>query len=71
LEEAAKVLRPAIISFQQTMMRLKMAKTTEATVRADVPAVVLQYKKSATKTPGQRVGAGSRFAAGARVAAAR
>jgi hypothetical protein len=71
MEEAAKALRPAIISFQQTMMRLKLAKTTEATVRADVPAVVLQYKKSA-KTPARhRVGAGSPFAAGTRVAAAR
>ena len=53
MEEAARALRPAIISFQQTMMRLKMAKTTEATVRADVPAVVLPYKKSAAKTRGQ------------------
>jgi RNA polymerase sigma factor for flagellar operon FliA len=67
MEEAARALRPAIISFQQTMMRLKMAKVTEAAVRADVPAVVLPYKKAAARAVAKR-----RLAAhGARVAAAR
>jgi hypothetical protein len=64
MEEAARALRPAIVSFQQTMLRLKMAKA-EATVRADVPAVVLPYKKVAarTRTPQQRVTGHQRLAA--------
>ena len=66
MEEAARALRPAIISFQQTMMRLKMArvaKATEATVRADVPAVVLQYKRAAKTPPRQRIVRDQRIAA--------
>ena len=51
MEEAARALRPAILSFQQTMMRLKMAKAAEAAVRADVPAVVLPYKKTKMLKP--------------------
>jgi len=50
MEEAARALRPAILSFQQTMTRVKMAKATgEGAVRTDVPAVVLPYKRSAAK----------------------
>jgi hypothetical protein len=66
MEEAARALRPAIIQFQQTMMRLKMAKVAEATVRTDVPAVVLPYKKAIAKATATR-----RVAAGARLAVAR
>src|SRR3954453_20141896 len=51
MEEAARALRPAIISFQQTMARLKMARAMAGAddVRADVPAVVLPYKKAVAK----------------------
>jgi RNA polymerase sigma factor FliA len=46
--EAARVLRPAIIQFQQTMRRMQMAKTAVAdTQRTDTPAVVLQYRPAA------------------------
>ena len=40
-------LRPAILSFQQTMDRVRRAKAAagEAAARTDVPAVVLPYKK--------------------------
>src|SRR6188472_4001825 len=40
MEEAARVLRPAILSFQQTMRRMRMAKVD----REKTPAVVLPYK---------------------------
>jgi RNA polymerase sigma factor for flagellar operon FliA len=63
MEEAAKALRPAIISFQQTMLRLKLAKAADATVRADVPAVVLPYKKAAKAPLRRRVAAVVRMAA--------
>lgn len=66
MEEAARALRPAIISFQQTMMRLKMAKAAESAVRTDVPAVVLHYKKAAARPPARR-----RLAVSTRMAAAR
>jgi RNA polymerase sigma factor for flagellar operon FliA len=51
LEEAAKALRPAIISFQQRMSRVKMAR---AAARTDVPAVVLPYKAPAAKAAPKR-----------------
>ena len=53
MEEAAKALRPAILSFQQTMSRVKMARAAagEPAVRTDIPAVVLPYKKAAAKMP--------------------
>jgi RNA polymerase sigma factor for flagellar operon FliA len=54
MEEAARALRPAIISFQQTMTRLRMAKMAETAVRTDVPAVVLPYRKAAPKTAARR-----------------
>src|SRR5262249_9865690 len=66
MEEAARALRPAIISFQQTMLRLKREKAAEAAVRADVPAVVLPYKKAAAKAAARR-----RLHAGGRLAVAR
>src|SRR3954449_12142880 len=66
-EEAARALRPAILSFHQTMTRLH-AKTAQAaggaTARTDVPAVVLPYKPAAAKQAPKR-----RFAPGGRVAA--
>jgi hypothetical protein len=68
-EDAARALRPAILSFQQTMKRLKAksaAAAGGATVRTDVPAVVLPYKPAAVKQMPQR-----RLGADARVAAAR
>jgi RNA polymerase sigma factor for flagellar operon FliA len=66
-EEAAGALRPAILSFQQTMKRVK-AKTAGAaggaTVRTDVPAVVLPYKPAAAKqTPTRPIAATERIAA--------
>jgi RNA polymerase sigma factor FliA len=68
-EEAARALRPAILSFQQTMTRLKAKAAPAAggaTVRTDVPAVVLPYKPAAAKQMPKR-----RIAAAARIAAAR
>ena len=54
MEEAARALRPAILSFQQTMTRVKMARAAEeGAVRTDVPAVVLPYKR-AVATPAAR-----------------
>jgi hypothetical protein len=68
-EEAARMLGPAIVSFQQTMKRLK-AKAAQraggATVRTDVPAVVLPYKPAAAKQMTKR-----RVSASGRIAAAR
>src|SRR5690242_17745656 len=39
--EAARVLRPAIIQFQQTMRRMQMAKMASDAPRTDTPGVVL------------------------------
>jgi RNA polymerase sigma factor for flagellar operon FliA len=68
-EDAARALRPAILSFHQTMTRLH-AKTAQAaggaTARTDVPAVVLPYKPAAAKQAPKR-----RFTPGGRVAAVR
>jgi len=60
MEDAAQVLRPAILAFRQTMKRLRMAKTD----RSSRSAVVLQYK-----APARRVHTGRRPAPPARVAA--
>jgi hypothetical protein len=55
MEEAARALGPAILSFQQTMDRLKKAREAgESTVRTDVPAVVLPYKSAAAKAAAKR-----------------
>jgi RNA polymerase sigma factor FliA len=66
-EEAARALRPAILSFQRTMKRLKMTKSAiqagGASARTDVPAVVLPYKPAAAKqTAKRRVAAAERIA---------
>jgi RNA polymerase sigma factor for flagellar operon FliA len=68
-EEAARALRPAILSFQQTMQRLKAKAAPRvgaggASVRTDVPAVVLPYKPAASKqAPKRRIAATDRIAA--------
>jgi len=49
MEEAARVLRPALLSFQQTMTRVKMARAAGDGPRTDTPAVVLPYKKAAAR----------------------
>src|SRR5262245_47684436 len=69
-EEAARLLRPAILSFQRSMARLRMAKAPlrRDTARTDAPAVVLQYK-APSPARGVRRRAGS--ATGRPVAAAR
>ena len=55
-EEAARALRPAILHFEQTLTRMRMAKMAEAepAPRAETPAVVLHYKKSASKSAPRR-----------------
>ncbi|HTL43720.1 MAG TPA: FliA/WhiG family RNA polymerase sigma factor [Vicinamibacterales bacterium] len=67
--EAARVLRPAIIQFQQAMRRMQMAKTvvTDAP-RTDTPGVVLPYRPASTakKVPSRR-----RLTAQPKIAAAR
>jgi len=42
--EAAAVLKPAILSFQQTMERMKMAKAKARVHHDGQPGVVLEYK---------------------------
>ena len=50
MEEAARALRPAILSFQNTMTRVKLARTAgDTAARTDLPAVVLPYKKAVAK----------------------
>jgi hypothetical protein len=67
-DEAAHALKSAILSFEQTMKRFKMAKAaTPAAPRTDTPAVVLPYK-APTQAPQL---AARRPAAAPRVAAAR
>ena len=64
--EAARVLRPAIIQFQQTMRRMQMSKAGAAEPqRMDSPAVVLQYRPAAARKPlaKRRVPAPARLAA--------
>lgn len=66
--EAERVLRPAIIQFQQTMRRMQMAKMVSPdTPRSDTPAVVLPYRPAAARKPTIK----KRVAAPPRVAAAR
>jgi RNA polymerase sigma factor for flagellar operon FliA len=67
--EAARVLRPAIIQFHQTMRRMQMAKSAAPeTPRTDTPAVVLPYRPAvAARKPAARRG----VAAQPRIAAAR
>jgi RNA polymerase sigma factor (sigma-70 family) len=55
MEEAAKALRPAILSFQQTMTRVKMAKAAAELPRQEKPGVVLHYKKAAKPEPRRRL----------------
>ena len=67
--EAARVLRPAIIQFQQTMRRMQMAKmTSPETPRTDTPAVVLPYRPAAAA---RKAAIKKRVAAHPRIAAAR
>jgi RNA polymerase sigma factor for flagellar operon FliA len=55
MEDAARQLRPAILSFQQSMTRVTMARTAgEGAARTDVPAVVLPYKPSAARRTQKR-----------------
>ena len=64
MEEAARALRPAILSFQQTMTRVKMAR---AASEHAAPAVVLPYKKAMAKaSPKRRVASGGGAMAAAR-----
>ena len=57
MEEAAKQLRPAILSFRQTMSRVKQARAAAEAPTA--PAVVLQYKKAESKIAPKRAAARS------------
>ncbi|MGH9409654.1 MAG: sigma-70 family RNA polymerase sigma factor [Vicinamibacterales bacterium] len=54
--DAVRVLRPAILEFQQTMTRARMTRTDagEPAARTPMPAVVLPYKKAATKPAAPR-----------------
>jgi RNA polymerase sigma factor FliA len=61
-DEAARALRPAILSFVQTMRRFKMAKAT-LEARPDTPAVVLPYKAPLTKAAAHRTSAPAQIAA--------
>ena len=67
--DAVRVLRPAIIQFQQTMRRMQMAKVTAVQPeKTDAPAVVLQYRPSAAP---KKAVAKRRITAQPRIAAAR
>jgi RNA polymerase sigma factor for flagellar operon FliA len=63
-DEAAQALRPAILSFEQTMKRLRMVKSTlpSESARAETPAVVLPYKAPSTKPAVRRAAAQPRIA---------
>src|SRR6187549_2523102 len=52
--DAAEALRPAILAFQQTMTRVKMAKAA-ALPRQEKPGVVLTYKKAVKPEPRRRL----------------
>ena len=75
-EETARVLRPAILAFQQSQRamearlaagRAKMTgSTVGGTVRTDVPAVVLPYKKAVKPAARRRPSSGGRAIAAAR-----
>jgi len=50
MEEAARALRPAVLSFERTMTRVKMARAAgQVAPRTNAPAVVLPYKKAASR----------------------
>jgi len=67
LEDAAQALRQPVVSFEQTMKRLKMAKAAmPATAKTETPGVVLPYKSPAPAPTAVR-----RVASPPRVAAAR
>jgi len=67
VEDAAQALRPPVVSFEQTMKRLKMAKAAmPVAAKNEAPAVVLPYKTPAPAKPAVR-----RVASQPRVAAAR
>jgi RNA polymerase sigma factor for flagellar operon FliA len=67
--EAARVLRPAIIQFQQTMRRMQMAKTVVTdTARTDTPGVVLPYRPAPAA---KKVAVRRRLTAQPKIAAAR
>ena len=64
MEEAARALRPAILSFQQTMTRVKLARAASDN---SARAVVLPYKRAvATAAPKRRVATGAGVMAAAR-----
>jgi RNA polymerase sigma factor for flagellar operon FliA len=63
-EEAARALKPAILSFEQTLKRFKMAKAAApAPERTDSTGVVLPYKAPAPKPAARRAAAPARVAA--------
>jgi RNA polymerase sigma factor for flagellar operon FliA len=62
-EEAARALKPAILSFEQTMKRFKMAKAAAPAARSEAPGVVLTYKAPAPKPAPQRAPSSGRVAA--------
>jgi RNA polymerase sigma factor for flagellar operon FliA len=67
VEDAAQVLRQPVVSFEQTMKRLKMAKAAMPTAaKTETPGVVLPYKSPAAAKPAVR-----QVAPQPRVAAAR
>ncbi len=69
-DEAARALKPAVLSFEQTLKRFKMAKAAApVAARPDAPAVVLPYKAPAPAPAAKP--AARRSAAAARIAAAR
>jgi RNA polymerase sigma factor for flagellar operon FliA len=64
-EDAANALKPAVLSFEQTMKKMKMARAAlpASTPRADAPGVVLPYKAPAAKPTVHRPAARPRIAA--------
>jgi RNA polymerase sigma factor for flagellar operon FliA len=64
-EDAANALKPAVLSFEQTMNKMKMARAAlpASTPRADAPGVVLPYKAPAAKPTVHRPPARPRIAA--------
>jgi RNA polymerase sigma factor FliA len=65
VDDAAQVMRPPVVSFEQTMKRLKMAKSTltAAAARTETPGVVLPYKAPAAKATIRRAPIQPRVAA--------
>jgi RNA polymerase sigma factor for flagellar operon FliA len=63
-DEAARALKGAILSFEQTMKRFRMAKAAVAApARVESPAVVLPYKAPAPKPAPRRTPAAAKIAA--------